>query len=225
MSDNTRPIHLFFKKDCLAYLTNGVKHTLEHGLERQVVFCESWQDLSNNLKLRPESICFFHDGIRENSVYEVISMIETLSDLMSCSETLTLTLGIQKNTPYRLIKAMSKTSLTGIVPGVGDFGFDETLKGLRAQWAGIPYWPRHIIEQLDDYPSKPIIVKNKIDLTPRQTEILDIIVQRGASNKAIARMLNITESTVKLHMSGILKKYGVRNRTQLALFAKDKTLA
>jgi DNA-binding NarL/FixJ family response regulator len=224
MIADTRPIHLFYKKDIMTYLTDAAKYTLENELERRVVFCESWQDLSNNLKLKPESICFFHEDVSKESLYEVISMIETLSRLCS-AKTPTLTLGVGKNTRYNTIKSMSKTSLTGLVPARRDFGFEETLKGLRAQWAGIPYWPRHIIEQLDDYPAKPIIVKNKIDLTPRQTEILDIIVQRGASNKAIARMLNITESTVKLHMSGILKKYGVRNRTQLALFARDKALA
>ena len=64
----------------------------------------------------------------------------------------------------------------------------------------------------------------KITLTPRQQQILDIIVTRGVSNKNFARMLHISESTVKLHMSSILKKFGVRNRTQLALFAKSYTL-
>jgi DNA-binding NarL/FixJ family response regulator len=63
----------------------------------------------------------------------------------------------------------------------------------------------------------------KIILTPRQRQILDIVVTRGVSNKNIARMLHISESTVKLHMSSILKKFGLRNRTQLALFARDHT--
>ena len=64
----------------------------------------------------------------------------------------------------------------------------------------------------------------KIILTPRQRQILEIVATRGISNKNIARMLHISESTVKLHMSGILKKFGLRNRTQLALFARDHAL-
>ena len=64
----------------------------------------------------------------------------------------------------------------------------------------------------------------KIILTPRQRQILEIVATRGISNKSIARMLHISESTVKLHMSGILKKFGLRNRTQLALFARDHAL-
>lgn len=62
--------------------------------------------------------------------------------------------------------------------------------------------------------------KNGIVLTPRQHQVLKLIQERGCSNKLIARMLGISESTVKLHIGIILKKYGVKNRTQLALFSK-----
>jgi DNA-binding NarL/FixJ family response regulator len=44
-----------------------------------------------------------------------------------------------------------------------------------------------------------------------------LVANRGLSNKKIAQILNISESTVKVHISSILKAYGVRNRTQLAL--------
>jgi DNA-binding CsgD family transcriptional regulator len=62
---------------------------------------------------------------------------------------------------------------------------------------------------------------NKIELTPRQNQILKLIQERGCSNKHIAKILNLTESTVKLHVGGILKKYNLKNRTQLALFSKQ----
>lgn len=70
----------------------------------------------------------------------------------------------------------------------------------------------------DPKPQKSSSVEVK--LTARQHQIFDIITTRGASNKHIAKMLNISESTVKLHVGSIFKKYGVRNRTQLAVFAK-----
>lgn len=56
------------------------------------------------------------------------------------------------------------------------------------------------------------------DLTPRETEILDCLTS-GASNKQIARDLGITEATVKIHMKSLIRKIGVRNRTQAALWA------
>jgi DNA-binding NarL/FixJ family response regulator len=69
-------------------------------------------------------------------------------------------------------------------------------------------------------PRKKQILKDPTKLTPRQKQIFDLVVSRGSSNKAIARTLNISESTVKLHMTAILKKNSVRNRTQLAVFSK-----
>lgn len=63
---------------------------------------------------------------------------------------------------------------------------------------------------------------NEIKLTPRQRQVFRMIVKSGASNKIIARALSISESTVKLHIGSILKKYGLKNRTQLAVFVKDE---
>jgi DNA-binding NarL/FixJ family response regulator len=60
-------------------------------------------------------------------------------------------------------------------------------------------------------------VEYGIRLTGRQREIMALVANRGLSNKKIAQILNISESTVKVHISSILKAYGVRNRTQLAL--------
>jgi DNA-binding NarL/FixJ family response regulator len=54
-------------------------------------------------------------------------------------------------------------------------------------------------------------------LTPREQEIATLIGQ-GANNKIIARKLDITERTVKAHLSEIFRKLSVPNRLQLALF-------
>jgi DNA-binding NarL/FixJ family response regulator len=62
---------------------------------------------------------------------------------------------------------------------------------------------------------------DEITLTTRQRQVFNIISKSGVSNKIIARSLNISESTVKLHVGAILKKYGLKNRTQLALFVKE----
>jgi len=57
-------------------------------------------------------------------------------------------------------------------------------------------------------------------LTEREREILTLIVQ-GASNRQVAERLYVTEGTVKNHMSNILSKLGVRDRTQAVLKAKE----
>lgn len=57
------------------------------------------------------------------------------------------------------------------------------------------------------------------DLTQRQKKVLELLAQ-GLSNKHIARELQISEITVKAHVSLILKKLGVQNRVQAAMEAR-----
>jgi two-component system, NarL family, response regulator LiaR len=55
------------------------------------------------------------------------------------------------------------------------------------------------------------------ELTPREREVLDLI-GRGFSNKRIAQKLGAAEKTVKNHVSHVLAKLGVADRTQAALY-------
>jgi len=58
-----------------------------------------------------------------------------------------------------------------------------------------------------------------LQLTPVQMRILDG-VRSGLLNKQIAFDLGIAEATVKAHMTTIMRKLNVRNRTQVALAAQ-----
>ena len=58
-------------------------------------------------------------------------------------------------------------------------------------------------------------------LSPREEEVLREIA-RGASNKEIARTLNIAETTVKIHVQHILRKLGLSSRVQAAVYASDR---
>ncbi len=60
-------------------------------------------------------------------------------------------------------------------------------------------------------------------LTPREKEILLILVQ-GGSNKMIARDLDVTESTVKVHVQNILRKLNLSSRVQAAVYAIEHGL-
>jgi DNA-binding NarL/FixJ family response regulator len=55
-------------------------------------------------------------------------------------------------------------------------------------------------------------------LTGREREVLEEIAQ-GRSNREIARLLQVSEKTVKTHVSSVLAKLGVQDRTQAALLA------
>ncbi|WP_433371213.1 response regulator [Streptosporangium sp. CA-115845] len=61
-------------------------------------------------------------------------------------------------------------------------------------------------------------------LTEREREVLALIAS-GRSNREIARQLTVTEKTVKTHVSNVLMKLGVQDRTQAALYAVRNGLA
>ena len=61
------------------------------------------------------------------------------------------------------------------------------------------------------------------ELTPRELEILECIAD-GFSNKMIARELEITDGTVKLHVKAILRKLGMRSRVEAAVAAVEHGL-
>lgn len=66
-------------------------------------------------------------------------------------------------------------------------------------------------------PSPP---PNLAELTPREKEVLQLIAT-GASNKEIAHKLYISEGTVKNHVTNILNRLNLRDRTQAAIFANS----
>jgi DNA-binding NarL/FixJ family response regulator len=61
------------------------------------------------------------------------------------------------------------------------------------------------------------------ELTARETDVLRLIAA-GATNKEIASRLYLSEGTVKNHISRILQRLGLRDRTQAALYARDNGL-
>jgi len=62
------------------------------------------------------------------------------------------------------------------------------------------------------------------ELTPRELEVLRLIA-RGFQNKQIAAQLHVSEKTVKTHVSAILRKLDVTDRTQAAMYAVRERLA
>ncbi len=64
---------------------------------------------------------------------------------------------------------------------------------------------------------------NSLHLTPRELQIISAILD-GETNKAISKKFELSEDTVKHHLTHIFDKLGVGNRLELALFAMHRDL-
>lgn len=71
--------------------------------------------------------------------------------------------------------------------------------------------------------SAPAAAEGLAALSPRERETLREVA-RGASNKEIARTLDIAEATVKIHVQHILRKLNLSSRVQAAVFASENRL-
>ncbi len=74
----------------------------------------------------------------------------------------------------------------------------------------------HLTNLLALHTARDAATLNASLLTPREAETVDLVAA-GYNNRTIARRLNVTESTVKKHVSAALTKLDVDSRTQLAL--------
>lgn len=100
----------------------------------------------------------------------------------------------------------------------------ELLAAIRAVATGEsllkPHHLRTVVQRLlkESSGTAPAASSKADALTPREKEVLSLIVQ-GLTNAQIARILFISPATVKRHVESIIKKLGVSDRTQAAVWA------
>jgi two-component system, NarL family, response regulator LiaR len=97
-------------------------------------------------------------------------------------------------------------------------GVDQVVASVRAAARGEslldPRIAARLVREVRDTSPRPGPLNH---LSPRETEVLALLA-RGRSNREIARALAITEETVKAHVSSILAKLHLADRTQAAIF-------
>ena len=104
------------------------------------------------------------------------------------------------------------------VPAIGEFIAKET------EWRG---WLQRLLFESSDISlastlglRMPRAAKRTAELTPRESEIHDLLAQ-GLTNEEIARLLYISVSTTKVHVKHIYNKLGVRSRLEAARALRD----
>ncbi len=100
---------------------------------------------------------------------------------------------------------------------------EELLHALLVVSKGRKYYDQGVLEFVMK-PREPLKEDVHVEkLTPKEKEVL-IELGKGLSNKEISQMLYITEYTVKKHVSQVLAKLGLADRTHAALYANVKGL-
>jgi DNA-binding NarL/FixJ family response regulator len=121
----------------------------------------------------------------------------------------------------RVIASALRAGASGFIPK--DSPRDVLVGAVRAVLRGATWTPEGFIPDSDAGSRDDPLARLK-DLTPQQMRILQLVCE-GKLNKQIAYDLGIAETTVKAHISAILRKLGVQSRTQAVLVAQGVSFA
>jgi two-component system NarL family response regulator len=102
-----------------------------------------------------------------------------------------------------------------------DSSADDLFAAIRTVCGGNLFLPQQLAADLLVQPPAPAPTGGQ--LTERELDVLRLLVQ-GRSNPEIAQALYISATTVRSHVTNILTKLNVANRTQAALVAQDRRL-
>jgi DNA-binding NarL/FixJ family response regulator len=137
----------------------------------------------------------------------------------------------QPGTPVVMLSGFDNPTYVARAVALGAAGYmskkagrDEIIEGIRTAAAGETIWSREELRRVTGALATPR-AGNEIDvpLTKRENEVLKQLAF-GLTNKEIAQSLGISYETVKEHVQHILRKVGVSDRTQAAVWAVRKNL-
>jgi len=135
-----------------------------------------------------------------------------------------------RDVPILVISALSSSELVNTLMEEGAAGFlpketsvQELRRAIARVGAGGKYLPKSHTERiLQGHGHRRAEAEHPTlaALTPQQQKIMKLICA-GKANKQIAYELSLAEATVKAHITGLLNRLGVKNRTQAAVLVKS----
>lgn len=167
--------------------------------------------------------------LTDGGSFDVVLLDLNLPDVDGLEGLITLR-RIAPQTPILLVTSVNETRVVRASLAAGAAGFvpkhsrREVFKAaFQALAAGEIYAPDlPTDEELDAMPpsGRDTAIRRLSQLTNQQARILDLICE-GKMNKQIAHELAIAETTVKAHVTAIMRKMGVTSRTQAVLMERD----
>lgn len=192
-------------------IREGIKQLLEFDGSIEVIAeAANGIECLEKLKVSSPDVLLLDINMPEKNGIEVL---QELKESKSVVKVLILT--VHNELEY-LLKAVD-IGVDGYI--LKDSESSELKKAIQSVCNGNNYIQASLIPALNSRLINRDIDRDKIDsLTSRELEVL-IQVANGMSNKEIATNLDISERTVKNHISNIFKKIDVSDRTQAAVFA------
>ncbi|MGL5793434.1 MAG: response regulator [Waterburya sp.] len=107
-----------------------------------------------------------------------------------------------------------------------DMPCEELAQAIRLVFRGYTQLGPGLMEKMldgmldSDTAEEPVVEPELTELTPREVDVINLI-GTGCTNREIAQQLYITEGTVKTHVTHILNRLNLRNRSQIAIYANS----
>ncbi|SFB82577.1 response regulator transcription factor [Pseudoalteromonas denitrificans] len=133
--------------------------------------------------------------------------------------------------PIAVVSGSEELTIVSKVMGYGALGYipksssaTEIAAAIREILEGETWLPETMKDKVNQLSGDEVEVATQVaSLTPQQYKVLSYL-HEGLLNKQIAYELNISEATVKAHITAIFRKLGVYNRTQAVLIASKLQL-
>ncbi|MBW4540614.1 MAG: response regulator transcription factor [Myxacorys chilensis ATA2-1-KO14] len=144
---------------------------------------------------------------------QIATLVEDI-ELEECAIVVLMNDELEDTMSAEAIAALLRSGVQGILPL--EAAADEIIAALKATATGLTVLHPDVLEMLLALPSRSASERLMSGLTARETEVLGMLAE-GLGNKAIARRLNISDHTVKFHISSILSKLNASSRTEAVI--------
>ena len=193
---------------------SALHQALSRGLEEEAQLAEA------------ESIAQLEERLNERSDWDLVLLDLNMPGARGFSG-LVLLRGQFPHVPVVMISAQEEAAVVQRAREFGASGFipkssslEAIQQAVRAVLDGEVYWP----EVTDSAPALSAEARAASEglasLTPQQFRVLSMVCE-GLLNKQIAYELNVSEATIKAHVTAIFRKLNVRTRTQAALLLQQ----
>lgn len=162
-----------------------------------------------------------HRAIEENESFDLI-LVDYVMPGVDGLRAIEDVIERVRGTPVAILSGVASRSIVEDALKLGAAGFVPKTLHLKSMLAAIDFMIAGEVYAPFDF----LLKKEKPDpyhLSPNEKKVLQAIC-KGKANKEIARDLEMSESSVKMHVRTLSRKFDANNRTQLALFALESEI-